>query len=1826
MYSRIVPGGILVIFSNAFGSGAGQSDKNRTAGGYTCFKTAILQIISKGIAANCCIVLLLGLMPYSEGWASTTPTTTSGNATNGATEFVTYGCTGCHTSPTTPYPSQLNAANSGSLVHYMNTTLGMGTAIPTATIENDIAAYIASVVTIPTAVSTAYNTPSAATATNIMLGAASYPAVIASIGTVAAPTKGSVTFSTGTTPYVATFTYAPTSGACGSDSFTYGATGTDSTSLRSISVTIGNPGVPSITSGATATGQVAVNATQYSTTASSTQSTTLCGVTNFSATSVAYSSTTSGYTTTAAGWPAGVSLNNSTGVISGTPTTAGTYYITVYALNPGGASTGKAITFTVNKGSQTISFGAAPTVVVGGTGSVSATTTSGLAVSYSSTTPGTCSVNSSTGVVTGLAAGTNNCTIAADQAGNANYNAATQVTQTFSIGKGSQTITGLTVPTVTVGTSGTITATGGASTSPVVFTSQTTGVCTVSGTNGSTVTGVTAGTCTIAANQAGDTNYNAATQVTASGTVNKGSQTITGMTSTPSSITVGGTSTMSATGGASGNPVVYTSTTTSVCTVSGTNGSTVTGVVAGTCTIAANQAGNTNYNAATQVTLNIAVGLNPQTINFGAAPIVAYGGTGTVTATATSGLAVTYGTSTPGVCSVNSSSGLVNGLAAGTNNCTITADQAGNGTYAAASQATQIISINKASQSISFGAAPAVTVGGMGTTTATATSGLAVTYSTSTPGYCSVNSSSGLVSGIAAGTCTIAADQAGNTDYNAATQVTQNIVIGKGNQTISFGAAPSVVVGGTGTANATATSGLAVSYSSTTPSACSVNASSGLVTGLAAGTNNCTIAANQAGDVNWNPATQVTQTFSIGKASQSITFGTAPTIAVGGTGTVTATGGASGNPVIYTNTTTGICTVSGTNGSTVTGVAAGTCTIAANQAGNTDYTAAPQVTQNITIGQGSQTITFGAAPTVVLGGTGTMSATGGASGNPVTFTSTTTGVCTVSGTNGSTVTGVTAGTCTIAANQAGNTNYTAATQVTQSLTVTILPPVASAVNMAVPLNTPTNLDLATSIAGYGVTGVSIVTAASHGAVTVSGTKVTYTPVHNYFGADTFSYVAFGSGGTSPPGVVTVKVADDATRPDPTKDAIVTGLLTSEEDTAQRFSSAQIANFQRRMESLHRGTSNTARTSSGFSADDGRTVQDGLTDVAAAANGHLDGGNSRPQNNSPLLRVAEAPSASTIADPADAGKGLKSVQFANNVVSLLTTQTLNLSMSDQGRNGASATGVSNFWVEGIVNFGTRDATGNQSSLDFTTSGISIGVDRRFSDKFLMGLGFGFARDKTDIGTDGSRSRAHGSSVTMYGSYQPSGKTFVDALVGYGSLKFDTRRYVASVNDFALGDRDGYQVFSSIATGYEYRDDQLLVSPYTRLDYSADHLNQSTETGAGLNALTYFSQVTPSLQGALGLRAEAAHDTSFGTATPRIRAEYRHDFHGERQASIAYADLVGSGPRYAYSTGTVVQNSFVLGIGDDLVMRSGLSIGIDYQLLHAISSNDVSQSIAIKFTKDLDNKRGGFSRALGIQVDAGFMYDDNVTRAKESWDKFADRAYSVDVNKVGIFPVTDHARVLLTGSLGAEKFDHYYGLSHAIAGVQAEYQYRHDAEFGTPTLAAFARTFADQYDSDLRDGYRYSSGVSVKEPVTDRIRLFGALAHNGRNSRSSVFDTQDNSARLNLDYSATPAGTLYLGGEIRRGDVVSTGDPSLENIDTAKVFAQDDAFPGRQLYSYRFAGKTMLTTIGYNIGFGPRDSIDFSWRRVKSSPDWRPAYATSPSSYVANQFSVVYLTTF
>jgi len=266
----------------------------------------------------------------------------------------------------------------------------------------------------------------------------------------------------------------------------------------------------------------------------------------------------------------------------------------------------------------------------------------------------------------------------------------------------------------------------------------------------------------------------------------------------------------------------------------------------------------------------------PQSILFtSTAPTnaVVGGSTYTPTATATSGLTVTFSidAGSSSVCSI--SGGIVSFTALG--NCVIDADQAGDATYLPTTQQQSFdVRTNQTINFTSTAPVSAVVDGATYTPTATATSGLTVTFTIDATASAICSISAGVVSFDTAGNCIIDADQAGDGDYNAAPQVQQSFAVGKGAQTINFtSTSPSgaTVGGATYAPTASATSGLTVAFTidATASSICSINA--GLVSFTAIGT--CVINANQAGNANYLAASQVQQSFAVGKGLDKDTVG-----------------------------------------------------------------------------------------------------------------------------------------------------------------------------------------------------------------------------------------------------------------------------------------------------------------------------------------------------------------------------------------------------------------------------------------------------------------------------------------------------------------------------------------------------------------------------------------------------------------------------------------------------------------------------------------------------------------------------------------------------------------------------------------------------------------------------------------------------------------------------------------------------------------------------------------------------------------------------------------
>lgn len=207
-----------------------------------------------------------------------------------------------------------------------------------------------------------------------------------------------------------------------------------------------------------------------------------------------------------------------------------TPYIITYQY-PGDANfapaTDTSTTLTVNMANQTITFNGTPaSAVYNSTFAVSATSTSGLTVTI--TPSGGCTI--SAGTVT-MTSGTTACTLTASQAGNGNFNAATNVVRTVTAQKANSTTTitsnapnpSTTAQVVTVAFKVTGTTTPSGSVTVNAKLNSTTVTCSgtlASGVGSCTFTLTTAGTWTLTASYGGDANFNTSTSTGTSQTVN----------------------------------------------------------------------------------------------------------------------------------------------------------------------------------------------------------------------------------------------------------------------------------------------------------------------------------------------------------------------------------------------------------------------------------------------------------------------------------------------------------------------------------------------------------------------------------------------------------------------------------------------------------------------------------------------------------------------------------------------------------------------------------------------------------------------------------------------------------------------------------------------------------------------------------------------------------------------------------------------------------------------------------------------------------------------------------------------------------------------------------------------------------------------------------------------------------------------------------------------------------------------------------------------------------------------------------------------------------
>jgi hypothetical protein len=241
----------------------------------------------------------------------------------------------------------------------------------------------------------------------------------------------------------------------------------------------------------------------------------------------------------------------------------------------------------------------------------------------------------------------------------------------------------------------------------------------------------------------------------------------------------------------------------------------------------------------------------------------------------------------------------------------------------------------------------------------------------------------------------------------------------------------------------------------------------------------------------------------------------------------------------------------------------------------------------------------------------------------------------------------------------------------------------------------------------------------------------------------------------------------------------------------------------------------------------------------------------------------------------------------------------------------------------------------------------------------------------------------------------------------------------------------------------------------------------------------------------------------------------------------------------------------------------------------------------------------SAALQLDVDAGFLYDSNLTRAYAPADIRADGAITFDAAAGTSWVVSGSDWLTLAADARSEFYNRFPGLDVIGLGVTATYRHKFGVGLEVPYVVLSANGANDDYHARIRDGPRFELRAELgKRFSADFDAAFGGLYERryarhdepvvpGISGRVFALRGQSLYARAGYDFTDR----LHLGAEltVRRGDVVATTRPDFDIFVVSDAIAADPTF-GPDFFAYRLRGTTDTARINGSFALDDRSSLN------------------------------------
>ena len=261
----------------------------------------------------------------------------------------------------------------------------------------------------------------------------------------------------------------------------------------------------------------------------------------------------------------------------------------------------------------------------------------------------------------------------------------------------------------------------------------------------------------------------------------------------------------------------------------------------------------------------------------------------------------------------------------------------------------------------------------------------------------------------------------------------------------------------------------------------------------------------------------------------------------------------------------------------------------------------------------------------------------------------------------------------------------------------------------------------------------------------------------------------------------------------------------------------------------------------------------------------------------------------------------------------------------------------FFLTGRLGDGAKARTENESGFDFTTDGLTAGVDFRHSPRWVVGAALGFASTDAQIEANGGSLESDGYSLSAYSTYYWSEHGYFDTVFSYGSNDFTAARNIdytaggVNTQRSGRGETSGEQLAWSLGAGYELAwargvDTEI----FARADYLDASVDGYTESGAEELALVVGEQAFDSLVLSLGTRIAKAFAQSWGVLVPQASLSWEYDTSDAYVIAARFLhDPTGTG--FSFDSDTPDRSALRAGIGVSAVLRAGTTVFVAWDML-------------------------------------------------------------------------------------------------------------------------------------------------------------------------------------------------------------------------------------------------------------------------------------------------------